>query len=78
MIIKSFEFNKTNLDKYNFFLFYGENNGFKQELIQTVIDKKKAEKTTQEEVNCITSILQDSNILLEAIKLGLSAYLFSK
>ncbi len=39
MIIKSFELNKINLDKNNFFLLYGENEGFKNEVI-----KKKFEK----------------------------------
>ena len=39
MIIKSFELNKINLEKNNFFLLYGENEGFKNELI-----KKKFEK----------------------------------
>jgi len=39
MIIKSFELNKINLEKNNFFLLYGENEGFKNEVI-----KKKFEK----------------------------------
>ena len=39
MIIKSFELNKINLDKANLFLLYGENQGFKNEVI-----KKKFEK----------------------------------
>ena len=35
MILKSFEFKKINIKKYNLYLFYGENNGFKKELIDT-------------------------------------------
>ena len=34
MIIKSFEINKINLKKINFFLLYGENEGFKNEIIK--------------------------------------------
>jgi len=33
MIIKSFEINKINPKNYNYFLFYGENNGAKLEII---------------------------------------------
>tara|TARA_B100000787_G_C16185559_1_gene294438 strand:- start:596 stop:1591 length:996 start_codon:yes stop_codon:yes gene_type:complete len=34
MIIKNFELNNINIDKNKFFLFYGENQGLKKELIQ--------------------------------------------
>ena len=40
MIIKSFEINKFNLDLNNLFLFYGKNNGFKNEFTKNVIKKK--------------------------------------
>ena len=40
MIIKSYEINKINFKKNNFFLFYGENEGFKNEAIQTYFEKK--------------------------------------
>ena len=39
MIIKHFEINKEQFDKQNFFLIYGENEGLKKEIIQTL--KKK-------------------------------------
>ena len=39
MIFKTFEINKINLSKYNLYLFYGENEGYKNEII-----KKKFEK----------------------------------
>ena len=39
MIIKHFEINKGKFDKHNFFLVYGENEGLKKEIIQTL--KKK-------------------------------------
>ena len=40
MIIKSFEINKINLDLNNLFLFYGKNNGFKNEFTKNIIKKK--------------------------------------
>ena len=40
MIIKSFELNKINLEKANFFLLYGENQGFKNEVIKKEFEKK--------------------------------------
>lgn len=39
MIIKYFEINKKRFDENNFFLVYGENEGLKKEIIQTL--KKK-------------------------------------
>ncbi len=39
MIIKSFEINKINLEKYNLFLFYGENEGYKIESIKNIHKK---------------------------------------
>ena len=39
MIIKYFEINKKKFDNYNLFLIYGENEGLKKEIIQTL--KKK-------------------------------------
>ncbi len=39
MIIKAFEFKKVDILKYNFYLFYGENEGFKKELINTNFKK---------------------------------------
>ena len=39
MIIKSFSFNKLNKDQSTFFLFYGENEGQKEELINNIFLK---------------------------------------
>ncbi len=39
MIFKIFELNKVNLDKNNLFLFYGENNGHKNEIIAEKFEK---------------------------------------
>ncbi len=63
MIIKSFELNKTSLEKYNFFLFYGENNGHKEEIIQKIVQKKKIEKTTYFE----NEILSNSEVFFNSL-----------
>ena len=34
MIFKSYDINKSNISKYNLFLFYGENQGLKEEIIE--------------------------------------------
>ncbi len=39
MIQKAFEINKLNLKKYNFYLFYGENEGYKNEVIKDKFEK---------------------------------------
>ena len=45
MIIKSFELNKVNLKKNNFFLFYGENEGLKKEIIESNFKNNYPKKT---------------------------------
>ena len=40
MIIKSFEINKINLDLNNLFLFYGKNEGFKNEITKNILKNK--------------------------------------
>ena len=39
MILKSFELNKLNLNSHNFYLFYGENEGLKEEVIKNLFEK---------------------------------------
>ena len=39
MIQKAFEINKINLKKYNLYLFYGENEGYKNEIIKDKFEK---------------------------------------
>jgi len=41
MIIKSFEINKINLDLNNLFLFYGKNEGFKNEITKNILKSKR-------------------------------------
>ena len=45
MIIKSFELDKINFEEINFFLLYGENEGFKNEIIKTNFEEKFKENT---------------------------------
>jgi DNA polymerase III subunit delta len=44
MIIKSFELTKLKLDNYNFYLFYGDNEGFKEEIIKNLFEKNYQNK----------------------------------
>ena len=39
MIQKAFEINKIDLNKYNLYLFYGENEGYKNEIIKNKFEK---------------------------------------
>ena len=53
MIIKSFEFKKIDIKKYNFYLFYGENEGLKKELIDTNFKKLFENRVYDYEENSI-------------------------
>ena len=44
MILKSFELDKLKLDNHNFYLFYGNNEGLKEELIKNLFGKKYLDK----------------------------------
>ena len=44
MIVKSFELNKLKLNNYNFYLFYGDNEGLKEEVIKNLFEKNYLEK----------------------------------
>mgnify|MGYP006103096811 FL=1 len=44
MILKSFELNKLNLNNHNFYLFYGDNEGFKDEVIKNLFGKNYLDK----------------------------------
>ena len=41
MIIKSYEISKKKVDNFKFFLFYGENQGYKEESIKLIVKKMK-------------------------------------
>ena len=63
MIIKSFEINKINLKKNKFFLFYGKNEGFKNEIISKLIKNKKDFTHIYEE----KEILENTNTFFENV-----------
>ena len=51
MIVKSFEINKINFNKNHFYLLYGENEGFKNEIIKSYFEKKYLKKIYRYEEN---------------------------
>jgi DNA polymerase III subunit delta len=44
MILKSFELNKLKINNYNFYLFYGDNEGLKEETIRDLFEKNYQDK----------------------------------
>jgi len=44
MIIKSYELNKLELNNYKFYLFYGDNEGSKEEIIKNIFEKNYLDK----------------------------------
>ena len=59
MILKSFELNKIKLENYNFYLFYGDNEGLKEETIKNFFEKKYLNKIFRYEEK---EILNDINV----------------
>ena len=45
MIIKNFELDKINIKNFNLFLFYGDNQGFKDEIVEKICQQKDLKKT---------------------------------
>ena len=68
MILKSFELNKIKLDNYKFYLFYGGNEGLKEENIKNLFEKNYKDKIHRYEEK---EILDDINIFLIAFLLNL-------
>ena len=64
MIIKSYEIGKINFLKNNFYLFYGENEGFKNQIIKNQLEKKFNDKIFRYEES---EILNNKNSFLEKI-----------
>jgi len=62
MIIKSYEINKINSDLNNFFLFYGKNEGLKNEVTKVIIKNKNNIIYYDEK-----EILDNENIFIESI-----------
>ncbi len=53
MILKSFEFKKINIKNYNFYLFYGENDGLKRDLVNENFKKTFKDNVSYYEENYI-------------------------
>ena len=59
MIIKSFEIDKINVKSNNFYLFYGENEGYKNESIEKIFNINISQNIykAQFNVQCLQAIL---------------------
>ena len=65
MISKSFELNKLNINNHNFYLFYGSNEGLKEEIIKNLFEKKYLDKIYRyEEKEILDNINDFFNIIL--------------
>ncbi|MDA7565455.1 DNA polymerase III subunit delta [Candidatus Pelagibacter sp.] len=59
MILKSFELGKLKLENYNFYLFYGDNEGLKEETIKNFFEKKYQDKIYRYEEKEILDNIND-------------------
>ena len=59
MILKSFELNKLKLEDYNFYLFYGDNEGLKEDTIKNFFEKKYQNKIHRYEEKEILDNIDD-------------------
>jgi len=59
MILKSFELNKLKLENYNFYLFYGDNEGLKEDTIKSFFVKKYQNKIHRYEEKEILDNIDD-------------------
>ena len=64
MIIKSFELNKIKLNNYKFYLFYGNNEGLKEENIKNLFEKNYQDKIHRYEEK---EILDNINIFFNSV-----------
>ena len=64
MIIKSFELNKIKLESYKLFLFYGDNEGLKEETIRDLFEKSYQDKIHRYEEK---EILDDINSFFNSV-----------
>lgn len=53
MILKTFELNKNNIDKFKFFLLYGENEGLKEEIINKIKKNQNGKEIKYEEAQIL-------------------------
>ena len=73
MIFKAFEINKINLSKYNLYLFYGENEGYKNEIIKNkfeILYTNQIYKYDEKEINedSLIKLIKDDKKLDKFIK----------
>ena len=64
MIIKNYQLVTNNISKFNFFLFYGDNEGLKNEKIDLIIKTTKYKKFLYSEKEVLNDIENFSNSLL--------------
>ena len=64
MILKSFELNKIKLNNYKFYLFYGDNEGLKEENIKNLFEKNYKDEIHRYEEK---EILDDTNIFFNSV-----------
>ena len=64
MILKSFELNKIKLNNYKFYLFYGDNEGLKEENIKNLFEKNYKDKIHRYEEK---EILDEINIFFNSV-----------
>ena len=62
MIIKHFEINKINLDKTQFILFYGKNEGLKNQIKNKLLENKSITSNLEEK-----DIIDNSNSFIESL-----------
>ena len=64
MIIKNYQLETNNISKHNFFLFYGDNEGFKNEKINFILETTNYKKYSYNEKEVLNNIENFSNSLL--------------
>ena len=64
MILKSFELNKIKVNNYKFYLFYGNNEGLKEESIKNLFEKNYQDKIHRYEEK---EILDNINIFFNSV-----------
>ena len=64
MILKSFELNKLKLKNHNFYLFYGNNEGLKEEIIKNLFEKNYPDKVYRYEER---EILEKKNDFFDSV-----------
>ena len=64
MIIKNYQLETNNISKYNFILFYGDNEGFKNEKINYILETTKYKKFLYNEREILNDIQNFSSSLL--------------